>query len=150
PLEFANRYLAQAIVNGAPIGYNLFAIGGETLIVVGFVALLRPQRADAFGAFCIGLGYLVGHHAFAAGLELNIAISNLLIALLTRGALLWIERGWGGSAAVVLLSVLAVATKEIGLVVPVMVLTAHLVGLRRLHPLALVLLIGGGTAYVGQ
>ena len=103
---------------------QLIGLGG--LLAYAFrVRCPRDAVAATFGLAC-----LFGYHGLHASLELNLVISNLMVFLGIAVAIVILTSRPSPRLGVfaVVVSLIAILTKEIGLVIPVIFLVAHLAG----------------------
>lgn len=128
PMEYVWRYLIADGFGQGVWGYNLFQVTLLSFTMIGFVALCRPQSLDALAAFLIAICVLFGHHAMHGTWELNIVFSNGLVLFLMIVVLVVIAgRGSALSQTLAIVAcILAMLTKEVGLVAPGVFVLAHL------------------------
>ena len=130
PLELFWRKVVLWMFGERLFAYNLFQL--LLLVVVGGAMSLsfRVRSPRQAVAALFALACLFGYHGFHAVLELNLVISNLVVfAAATLSILLLASRPrrWHNGCAVALV-LIAILTKEVGILVPFVFLLAWLAG----------------------
>jgi len=145
------RYLIVGIFGPHPSSYNDFQILYLVLTAIAAVSLLQCRSWTDAGAGITALTFLFGHHAFPAVMEANITFSNGLVLLLMLVALhiLQSKGGLSSQAVAIAISVAAVLTKEVGLVVPFVFIAGALLGFPGIRRWTAALLIALTLAYIG-
>jgi hypothetical protein len=136
PFEIVWRYLIAFGFREGVAGYNRFMVIESTLAFAAFALVCRPGSARDLAACLVALAVLVGHHATQAIWEGATIISNGLVLMVAILSIDLTRRpaSAGRQAAAVLLTLLCLLTKELGLVVATVFLTAHMLrmpGIRR-------------------
>ncbi len=150
PGETIVRYLIVYLFGYHPYSYNYFQMSYVVLVAAAALSLIPSRTWIDAGAGIVALTFLFGHHAFLAVLEPNIAISNGLVLLLmlvvlhlvqSKGQLSWQIVG-------IVISVAAVLTKEVGLVVPFTIAAAAMLGFPGVRRWTAVVLVILTLAYI--
>jgi len=151
PGEVVLRYLIVGIFGPHPSSYNYFQILYLVLTAIAAVSLLQCRSWTDAGAGITALTFLFGHHAFPAVMEANITFSNGLVLLLMLVALhiLQSKGGLSSQAVAIAISVAAVLTKEVGLIVPFTFVAGAVLGFTGVRRWTAVLLIALVLAYGG-
>lgn len=121
PGEILLRYAILYGLGGDPFAYNYFQILFLALTAIAALSLVPCRNFTDAGAGTVALSFLFGHHAYVAVMEANITISNgvVLLMMLLVLHLLQSKGSLGAQIGAAALSLVAVLTKEVGLIVPV-------------------------------
>jgi hypothetical protein len=151
PGEVVMRYLILEIFGPHPFSYNCFQILYLVLTAIAAVSLLQCRNWSDAGAGITALTFLFGHHAFPAVMEANITFSNGLVLLLMLVALHILQSKGRLSSQIlaIAISVAAVLTKEVGLVVPFTFVAGAVLGFTGVRRWTAALLIALVLAYAG-
>jgi len=151
PGEVALRYFIVYAFGPHPYSYNYFQLWFVLLSAIGALSLIPCRNWTDAGAGITALTFLFGHHAFPALLEAHITLSNGLVMLLTLVAIQILQSKGGVSAQLlaVVISVVAVLTKEVGLVVPFTLVAGAVLGFAGVRRWTVALLVAFTLAYLG-
>jgi hypothetical protein len=151
PGQVVIQYLSLFIFGPNPFSNNYLQVIFLILVGIGALSLISCHNWIDAGAGITALSFLFGHHAFVSVLEAHITFSNgfVLLLMIVVIHVLQSKGDLSDQFLAIIISIIALLTKEVGLIVPFTLLAGSLLGFSGVRRRTATLLFAFLASYVG-